>query len=195
MSDIGLNLRGTSPYVTDPANTTYFIPSGDVYPVTRGGFTFGTTAQGSNAQDRDRNAGIDARLAGVSYNGSAAKTECELDLSAGNYDIQLACGDYSYTRATIVVEVLDNTISRFTINGATTGSNRWLDALGAQHDTTWVPSSAEAKLNQSISSGTLKFKIGDGVSTDTGYLAHIRATTSAGGGGTPSRARTIFVMP
>lgn len=184
MSDFGINFRATSGYVTDPANTTYCISTADAYPTTRGGFTFGRTSGSGGVSSYDLNNTVDPRLAGTTADSSTSKITHQLDLVAGNYDIQLALGDVTFVQSVLAFELLNNTTSLFTISSSTSGSDRFVDALGAKRVSSWVPSSAEAKTNQNISTGTLVWTIGDGISANTGEIAHIRATSSADGGPT-----------
>ena len=89
--DIGINFRATSGYVTDGANETYCL--GDVYPTTRGGVTFGWDASLSGGT-RDRNSGLDRRLAGINYIAAASGQFFRIDLpSSGSADVHIAAGD------------------------------------------------------------------------------------------------------
>jgi hypothetical protein len=92
--DKGFNFRQTSGFVTDGANETYVL-SGDSYPATRNGVTFGW--EDAPSGDRDRNSGIDRRLAGMNFVSSAAGASAyrfRVDLpAAGDYAVRLAIGD------------------------------------------------------------------------------------------------------
>ena len=85
----GFDFRNTASFVTDPPGDTYVL-STTAYPTTVNGVTFGWVKT-SPVQARDRNAGIDPRLAGINFvnNGSPATFYVDLP-SPGTYDISLA---------------------------------------------------------------------------------------------------------
>ena len=130
----GLNFRATSGFVTDGGDETYVLDPNveGKYPITRNGVTFGyTDAIISPAQVRDRNSGIDRRLAGVHFwdiSGAGSYPGLfRVDLpAAGQYKIGLAAGDASSSRATGFAEVRDDTTVLVTIDhasGFTSGAN------------------------------------------------------------------------
>ncbi len=71
--DAGINFRSTAGFVTDGTNETH-CTSADFYPTVRGSFTFGWVAGVGHVDNRDRNAGIDRRLAGINFD-SATQTD------------------------------------------------------------------------------------------------------------------------
>ena len=90
----GINFRASAGFVTDGANEDYCL-STTSYPT--------TSAQGNSigwedsiaGLDRDRNSGIDRRLAGicfVPFGGGTARFRVDLP-SSGNYNIRIAAGD------------------------------------------------------------------------------------------------------
>lgn len=88
--DIGLNFRSTPSFVTDGPGYTYVLGT-DTYPTSRAGFTFGWSGAVS---DRDRNASIDPRLAGINFTAGNAGTTFRVDLpSSGSVDVHVAIGD------------------------------------------------------------------------------------------------------
>lgn len=99
--DAQINFRSTSGYVTDGAGQTYCLGSADVYPVTRGGLTFGWILAHEADSARNRNAGNDPRLAGQnSATNDGTPSQFQLDLPAsGSYTIHLALGDASYAQS------------------------------------------------------------------------------------------------
>lgn len=170
---IGINFRATSGYVTDGTDETYCI--GDNYPTTRGGATFGWTSALSDGT-RDRNSGIDRRLAGFNSqaNNGTQKT-FQLDLpQAGDYTIGLAIGEDSFDQIYQYVQVKDNTTTLFTIddtNGTTAG--HFLDANGTDHLTANWPSSQTTR-SVTMSSTTLNVIIGSPTSqTNQSTIAHL----------------------
>lgn len=90
MAIIGLNARATLAFVTDPAGTAGLV-TGDNYPTTRGGLTFGGTGAGPS----DDNATFDPRIAGRQAL-NTWNTKPRLDLKEGNglYRARCALGDY-----------------------------------------------------------------------------------------------------
>lgn len=99
MADYGINFRDTSGYVTDGAGETYCLDpgAGDTYPTTRGGLTFGWQLSGGSAFGRDRNSGVDARLAGMvqfAHTNDPETADVRVDLT-GDITLRIAAGDYS----------------------------------------------------------------------------------------------------
>lgn len=175
MADLSINFRATSGYVTDLGIETYDL--GVVYPVTRGGFTFGWSLD-NTANARDRNAGIDRRLAGLNQraNTTNPNESWRLDLPAtGSYTVEAALGDASNTQTEFVV-VSDNTTTKKTISNVDLASGSFLDESGVSRTTANWPTLNVAE-TYSFASTILKFLIGDpafaaGSST---CIAHIRA--------------------
>ena len=115
----GFNFRATTGFVTDGANETYVLGSdvgGSDYPVTRNGVTFGW-ASGAVSQSRDRNAGLDRRLAGVQFTLDPDASTFRVDLpAAGDYIIGLASGDAYGAVSAGRIEILDTSTSRLVID-------------------------------------------------------------------------------
>ena len=173
----GINFRQTSGYVTDTAGNTY--STGEVYPTTRGGLTFGF-ATNETANTRNRDSSIDSRLAGIHFstNAGAAKSfRLDLPDGPGIYRVRLGIGDYSGPQNNRVVIKDDATplatvelatlIERFTdasLSGSGTGGN-----LAA----TWAASNVSAELN--FPSGILRLELGSfsGGTTLSTALAHV----------------------
>ena len=89
---IGIDFRATAGYVSDPAGCTYC--AADVYPVTRGGATFGWDVA---PIQYDQSTSIDHRLAGCASVSTPART-FRLDLPApGDYILRAALGSYSFS--------------------------------------------------------------------------------------------------
>lgn len=176
--DAGINFRATSGYVTDPAGTTYTL--GDAYPTTRGGVTFGWESL-SNMNTRDRNSGVDARLAGVNWEvAGAGTTEFRIDLDAANAkDVRLALGDAVFSSAdygsAYAWTIRDSTTSVATPGGsAAAGSFR--DATSVELTAANWPAS-NAVVNHTFSTTILRVKPGNNSSP----IAHIRVTDAGGG--------------
>lgn len=94
---VGINFRATSGYVTDGTGETYY--TGGSYPITRGGATFGAT--GGTPELRDRDSGVDRRIAGTMFERpSATDLDFRIDVpSAGNYEVGILACDAGGTGA------------------------------------------------------------------------------------------------
>lgn len=172
-TDIGINFRSTAGFVTDGLNETWANVGG--YPITRGGFTFGWETAGLS--DRDRNAGIDRRLAGLVFNGGAGGNNFRLDLPAtGAYDIHAAFGDDSAGH-TVALVLRDGTTTFATLAGSPLTAH-FLDASGVDRTTAAWPG-AEVSISRTFASTIIRV-------TDNGagsgiWIAHLRVVDSAAG--------------
>lgn len=125
--DKGFNFRATSGFVTDVAPSTYVLAT-DVYPTTRNGVTFGWS---NTISSRDRNAGIDARLAGICRADLGSIETFRVDLSQANtYDIHLAYGDNDNQLDPGTITVKDNASTVLTLAPGLGGAAWWSDAVG-----------------------------------------------------------------
>ncbi len=178
--DAQVNWRASSGYVTDGAGQTYFIATGDAYPTTRGGLTFGYEDAGTDA--RDRTTSNDVRLAGTGYSaaGSAARL-FRLDLpSAGNYDVRIAVGDPNFASSDygrdFDVRIRDTTTEVLQVTGAT-GTGQFLDATSvARSAAAWPGSNVAATLTFATTILRVYAPLGDSRT----MVSHIRVTVSAG---------------
>lgn len=141
MAFTGVNFRLTSPYVSDPAGSTYCID--DAWPVTRAGIgPFGWRSGGTgNARNRTTSSGV--KFAGVNFvvNTAPKKTwSWQLPNGPGVYRVRVAIGDESSPQNNLAV-IKDGAATRLTINAATP-SGRYLQAQTAT--TTYSPSEWEA---------------------------------------------------
>ncbi len=135
--DVIIDFRASAGFVTDPAGGTYSL--GETYPTTRGGVTFGWSAP---ATPRDRNAGVDPRLAGINRTESGVNNDFRLDLpSAGDYAIRLAMGDMDNGSVNSKVIIKDNTTTLITIGPHTTGVDQFYDAADASYTSAAWPGS------------------------------------------------------
>jgi hypothetical protein len=192
-TDAGFNFRETAGYVTDGSNETYV--TGDAYPTTRGGVTFGWTSSLSDPL-RNRDSGVDRRLAGVHRIANGSPKEFRVDLSStGSYTICLAVGDALFSSSLSYVEVFDDTTSKFSINdtNGVTGGN-FDDATGTQYSSAnW--SASNTCVTHTFTSTTFYLQVGAnsvGSGGDT-YIAHLRIY--AGGGGTTTTTTTTTLPP
>lgn len=182
--DQGISFRATSGYVTDPSNVTYC--TGDTYPTTRLGMTFGWESGGSPST-RDRSTGVDARLAGnnqILNTGTAGVFRIDLDGSA--YDIDLALGDASFAQGYQYLQFQDGTTPFATIDdsGGTAGGH-FDDATGTDYTSANWPGS-NTSISRTFSTSILRLVVGNGGSGGGNSTpAHIFLTDTSGGGGTP----------
>lgn len=189
----GFNFRSSSGFVTDGTDETYVIGTGvgptDNYPTTRNSVTFGwTNTFGSVPQDRDRNSGIDRRLAGCHFwdaGGAAFPGLFRVDLTAtGDYVIRLAAGDAYGARSTGFVEIRDNATAQVTIDHASgyTSAANYRDAVDAEYSAANWPGS-NTSTTKTFSTTTLIIAVGKYGAGQDGWLAHLFldqvATTTA----------------
>ena len=188
MAFVGVSLRNTSGYVTDPSGVMYCL--GEVYPTKRGGLTFGW-ASSLVANSRNRNASIDARLAGCNFvvNSGATNTfTLDLPNGPGTYRVRLAIGDYGSAQNNLVL-VKDGSTTLATINVATS-ANRFTDAastgsgVGGLTNTGWVSGNVDVELT--FSGSTIALVCGGHSSGSlSSALAHLAVEFVGGGDTTP----------
>lgn len=187
----GINFRVTSGFVTDGTGDTYEINDTLDYPR--------TTPQGvavgweqSISSGRDRNSGIDARLAGLalsssSTNGGVQNFRIDLDAS-GSHDITVAAGDGSYTTH-VKVELFDGTTSLGVLvpAGSTSAGNKFFDATGTEYSAAAWPGSNTA-VTKTFAGTICRFRVGDG--TNSCAIAHVAVTTAASASGSATGTAT-----
>ncbi len=187
----GINFRATLAFVTDGASEAFEITSGVVnYPH--------TSAQGNNVgwetatslDVRDRNSGVDVRLAGINFVSNPSTSDYRLDLSAtGSWDINLAAGDYTYAQGPIKVEVFDTAASLGVLCNATTSAGqRWLDAKGTELNATTWPSSNVAQ-SVTFTTTICRIRLG-GAASASSTISHVKLTA----GGAAYDAATFQAM-
>lgn len=147
MADAGINFRVTSGYVTDGTNDTYCLAATDgstcdEYPTTRGGVTFGWEDNGeANPNGRDRNNGVDARLAGMHFIiGSDVFTyDFRLD-KTGSLKVDVGFGDEASAAGGVTCSIRDSGGEKFAVADATLGAAEFLDATDAKRTSVadWV---------------------------------------------------------
>lgn len=135
MSATGIALRETAGFVTDGASDTYYIADSggitrDQYPTVRGGITFGDDdGHFTGLHGRDRNAGIDVRLAGMAFP-SGASMHFRIDV-AGPMTVNLAVGDASNAQTNQQIDVSDSVGIKFSWGPTNTGGvENFIDATG-----------------------------------------------------------------
>lgn len=140
----GIDFRNTSGYVSDPTNCDYEIGSTNNYPrTTAQGNTVGWESGAAfNLNRRNRNSGIDARLAGLHFLSGLSGNVYRIDLpSAGSYDVRIAAGDATYANNCAWDLQDTSTLLTSLTTGATTVGGRWKDATNTQYTAAnWVSS-------------------------------------------------------
>jgi hypothetical protein len=162
-TQIGLNFRSSAIFVTDGANETCCLGNTDVYPVTRGGATFGWDGLIGD-MGRDREAGFDRRLAGMNQaaNDGTSQTTFRLDLPAtGSYTIRLALGDADNDQDYQWLRMFDNSTTLFTIADTDgVAAANYDDAFGTSWSAAAWPGSNVARTGVLFASTILKLTIG-----------------------------------
>lgn len=183
----GFNFRSSLAFVTDGSNEQMVSNSaGDgLYPTTDtiGGesVTYGWDVA---TTIRNRDAGIDQRLAGLHFWGSAGDTEAvfRIDLPAtGSYKIRLAVGDASFDQNNHWVDVRDNGSVLFNVGGGTvdTVTAHFLDANGTDHTAAaWPGSNTQRSIT--MSSTVLQVAIRTVGGVTQGQLAHVEVEQVTG---------------
>lgn len=151
--DIGFNFRATSGFVTDPANTTYSL--GEAYPTTRSmassglSVTFGFATADIVSYMRDRDSGIDPRLAGLAQANSLALPDqtFRIDLPAsGTWQINLAAGEANNAQnAAWQILDSDGTTVLATQTATAVSAANWRDASQVNRTSAadWVANNAQ----------------------------------------------------
>ena len=190
--DIGFNFRATSGYVTDPSNTTYAL--GDAYPVTRSmvtsglSVTFGFLTADLLTYERDRDSGVDPRLAGCIQVNSAAVSDqtFRVDVpSSGSVDVSLAFGDVSFgSDSSWQILDSDGTTVLSSQTGATTTTGQFRDATAVTRSNSadWVSNNAVVSVTLSGTIFYLKLIATAGITK----ASHLRIYQAGGGGPTVS---------
>lgn len=168
MAYYGINFRASSAYVTDGTGETYSL--GEAYPTTRGGLTFGWSANRTGtARDRG-NSGYDRRLAGTVFSANSTPTDFRIDLpSTGTAQIRLAIGDLASSQLNRL-QLLDGATVFATLSGDTT-STQFIDATGViRTDVQWPANNVA--LSHTFTTTTFIVRVGDGVTSANSAIAH-----------------------
>lgn len=160
--DEGFNFRASLSYVTDPADTQFVDDVAGSYPTTANGATFGWVSGFISGKGRDRNSGVDPRLAGIQFEPNAAGQGAifRVDLpNSGDYEIRLALGDAGAGQTGQFIEVFDDATSKFSLGTLTTASGEFADATGTLYTTAAWPGSNSA-VTHSFASTICRFVLG-----------------------------------
>jgi hypothetical protein len=180
----GFDFRSSPTYVTDPANTTYV--SGDTYPTTRAGYTFGWIST-SGLLTRDRSSSIDPRLAGIqAVPNNTTPLTFEIDVpSPGTYMVALAMGDAGSDQYDNKVAFLDGSTPLFSVSATAIAPNSYLDATGVVRTAAQWPA-ANAMRQVTLTGTKLMVSVGSNLGTgDYTPIAFVGVSQVGGGSQTP----------
>jgi hypothetical protein len=179
MADLGINFRNTSGYVTDPAGTTYCLPT-DSYPTTRGGLTFGWSG---GPDGRDRDTGVDPRLAGLNFVNPSSGAYCRVDITNGSIDVYAAFGDAVFDSGVEwILRDGTTTFATITNGGSALTGGTFKDATSVTRSAANWPAN-NAAVNRTFVNGHLRVQENGGAASFD-VVAHIRVADAGGGGGT-----------
>jgi hypothetical protein len=178
-TDIGINFRSTSGFVTDGTDETYCLAA-DTYPTTRGGWTFGWESGLDGALNRS--AGVDRRLAGVIFSSNdAAPGVFRVDLpSTGDYDVYAAFGDTNTTNYPQHCEIRENTTAFVTITDASLAQDEYYDGTNVKRSEANWPAN-NAATSRTFSSTILRLAVGTQNASSASRVAHLRVVSTGGG--------------
>ncbi len=171
--DKGYDFRASPGFVTDPANSTYVLDT-DIYPlVTRNGNTFGwilgndpNTLGGGG---RDRDSGIDPRLAGMNFCGNQiASATWRLDgLTPGVYTFTIGYGDAGGNSSNdyLSIQNLDGSFVVGPLHVTTASTPTFGDAA----TNTWTASAwpgSQVTVTGTVTGTSINLWMGSGLTTD-----------------------------
>lgn len=186
--DVGINFRATSGYVTDNSGETYCL--NEAYPTTRGGLTFGWESGTPPDGARNRDSGVDVRLAGINFtanDGTQHTFRVDLD-NSGTHEIHLALGDTGATQAYQYLEFQDNSTTFATIDQSSgTNVDEYYDAAdNLRSEAAWPGS--ETSISRTFTSTILRLVMGtSGSESGATTIAHLRIVEIPSG--SPSKKR------
>jgi hypothetical protein len=172
--DKGFNFRATSGFVTDSANQTYVL-CGETFPTNRNSADFGWDDI-SGCDSRDRDSGIDVRLAGIHFYTVSRDFKVTLP-SAGVYDIYLALGDASGTFGGFATETIyDNTTLLATITAVPVSSGDFIDATGTNYSTANWPGS-NTKITKTFATTNFILRLDNSGNARVAHLRIVQVST------------------
>lgn len=180
----GIDFRRTAGYVTDPANCDAELKtdggSADYPWTTAQGNNVGWETTSSSYLGRDRNSGIDARLAGVNANADVV-ADFRIDLpSSGNYNIGLGAGDANYAN-NVAWDLYDTTSSLGSLStGTTSAANKFKDATNTEYSAAAWPGS-QTLVTKTFATTICRLKAGGA----NQVVAHFYVEAAAATGGGP----------
>jgi len=175
----GVAIRNTAGYVTDGANDWGETTLATDYPATTTQGNKVGLESGVNWSNRDRNAAIDPRLAGMGYTNNNVTATIRFDITAGTKNIRLAAGDYNYASGALV-EIFDTTTSLgVVISTATTAGDRFRDATDVEYSSANWPGSNTA-ISKTFSTTICRFTIGTTANSTLYAIAYMYVEDAGG---------------
>ncbi len=170
--DIGFNFRTTRAFVTDSANYN-FISDTMTTPATTNGITYnwvsGNDPDTLGGGSRDRNSGIDVRLAGMNFCGNQISSAIfhMCGFTAGAYTFQMGYGDAGGNQQNnyLSLQNSDGTLLVGPLHVTTLATPTFGDAAGATYSAAAWPGS-EATVNGTITTSCINLWMGSGLTTD-----------------------------
>lgn len=185
----GINFRASSGYVTDSANHDYELAGtyGNYPRTTAQGNSVGWESGGGYVDSRNRNSGVDARLAGCNIAGAGAG-QCiyRIDLpSSGSYVVRFAAGDANYV-CDVAWDLADTTTQlRVLSTGSTSAGGRFNDATDTEYTSANWPGS-NSSVTDSYSSTILRVRT---TAAADQRIAHLYVESAGGATGHPTMKR------
>src|SRR5271165_6623305 len=179
----GFDFRSTQNFVTDPPGSTYVLNT-TLYPTTVSGVTFGWLKAPSGG--RDRNAGLDPRLAGINFSNNGSPATFYVDLpSAGTYNLSLALGDDGYEQCwtQCQIQFLDGSTVLATVTEGPTLAGYFYDAKGNNWSAAAWPTS---NISQQVTLAGSRLTVVVGTSKSTGDSTPIAFLGVAQASGSPN---------
>lgn len=171
----GVNFRNTLGYVTDAADCEF--SNSAAYPRTSAqGNTLGWENNGT-VNTRNRNSGLDARLAGVNFDPNSAG-KFRIDLPAtGNYDVRVAAGDAIYNNNCAWDLHDTNTLLTHLTTGNAGAGAKWKDSTNTSYTAAnWI--SSNTPYAATFSTTILRLV----PANTSACIAHLYVSAAGGGG-------------
>ena len=171
----GFNFRNVLEFVTDGADE-YFVDDAALYPTSGASVDYGWDT-GGDLQDRDRNASLDRRLAGVNFlaNNVAHDRTFIINTGVGAFDVRLAIGD-AVSASEPIVSIYDYSTSNVrgallaqVVNGTALTDEQSIDAMGTVMSQVDWPNNNVVR-NVTVTGGRIGIVIGS-TSVDTSFTA------------------------
>jgi hypothetical protein len=155
MWDKGFDFRDQLGFVTDPTDGTGALAL-ESYPVTRNGVTFGWDF--GSISTADRNAGIDARLAGINYSTGIANFRVDLP-APGIYKVRLAMGDAGSSQTSATATIKDGSTPLLTIGPHALTVGQFWDGADVEWSSANWPGSNSVSAALTFSGSTLNLEM------------------------------------
>lgn len=179
MPDYKVNFRDSEAFVTDGAGEVC-ASSFAVYPFDLSGSgIIGGWVNDSGDKSRDRDSGVDRRLAGIHFDDTGGPTRYfRLDIAAGTYELRLAVGDFNGAVGT-QCQVLDTTTVVASLANHALGGSEWYDAndAGPYTPATW----ASGNTSKQVTFTTTQLRIYLGTGVANAGISHLSLVSVSSG--------------